>query len=99
MALVYQLRAYDPGGITFVYWNAPVYDTGGIYWLGPPSFGTLIDVILIRTYDDGIISESMGLMSAKMDLDNVLVPSENANLDGLINNPSAKLDLGAPVTP
>lgn len=41
-------RAYDPTGMTYVRWTSDQYDPTGNDYVGPPAFGTLVDIVLER---------------------------------------------------
>jgi len=68
MALVYQHRAYDPGAGAFVYWQAPTLDLAGAFWIGPPAFGTLQDVLVLRVFDDGTGGGAVATYSTLQDV-------------------------------
>lgn len=52
MADTYIMRAYDPAGEVFVQWTSAQNDTGGADYVGPPAFGTLINVHVVKYTPD-----------------------------------------------
>jgi hypothetical protein len=54
MASVIRHRAWDTVGLQFVYWKAPFYDPTGLFWVGPPAFGALTEVMILTVLDTGI---------------------------------------------
>lgn len=42
MAVIVIMRAWDPAGMEYVYWESDGYDPSGADYVGPPAFGTLI---------------------------------------------------------
>jgi hypothetical protein len=100
MALVYQHRAYDPGAGAFVYWQAPSLDLAGTFWAGPPAFGTLIDVLVLRVFDDGgPAGETGGFPASIPRLSQIIIPNRPANGVGLAASPAASARLGPPIPP
>ena len=60
MPKVFTMRAYDPAGEVYVYWDADEYDLLGGQYSGPPDFGTLQDVsciLEITTIQEGLFLE------------------------------------------
>lgn len=51
MAGQYQHRAYDPAGEEYVYWlSENPWDITGVDYVGPPAFGTLQNVAVIKAF-------------------------------------------------
>ena len=50
----FQHRAFDPAGQDYVYWlSTSPYDVAGVDYVGPPAFGTLTGVTVIKEFAAG----------------------------------------------
>lgn len=58
----YKHRAWDTVSATYVYWLAPVYDPMGSYWVGPPNFNLLADVVMLQKIELGESDERTELI-------------------------------------
>jgi len=50
VATTYLMRGWDPAGEEYKHWTAPEYDSAGIFYVGPPAFGTLVGVTAIDIF-------------------------------------------------
>ena len=48
MPTTFIMRAYDPAEDSYVYWETEEFDSAGNSYVGPPAFGTLLNVTCIK---------------------------------------------------